>query len=185
MHEEALIGKMKRGDRKAFDELFLMHWRAVAGFAEMIVGPRHADDIAQGVFLKLWERRDGMSPGGNLRAWLLKTAYRDCLNLVRSDTYSRTYRSDYARSIEALTLEQFDPERNGIIRRLYSTETGAAIREAVESLPGRCRQVFAMSYFDGMAHKDIADLLGISVSTVNNQVFKALGILREELKDFR
>lgn len=184
MTEHALITLVREGNRRAFDELYSLHWKPVVSFAGMIVGEKHASDAVQDVFVKVWENRDRLDPEGNFRNYLLKATYRSCLNIVRSDSYSRDFRSEYARRIDALTLEQFDPERNSVIRELYSGEMSSAIQQAVDRLPERCRMIFVMSYFDGMPHKDIAKRLDVSLSTVNNQVFKALQFLREELRDF-
>ena len=92
---------------------------------------------------------------------------------------------DIQQGIEFHPRETYDPDANEVIRKLYLKDDMAAIEDAVRLLPDRCRQIFRMSYIDGMSHKEIALKLGITVSTVDNHIYKALKMLRDNLSDPR
>jgi len=64
------------------------------------------------------------------------------------------------------------------------SELEVRIREAIDRLPVERRKVFILSRYDGMSYNQIAEKLGISVKTVENQMGKALKTLREELSDY-
>ena len=64
------------------------------------------------------------------------------------------------------------------------SELEQKIRKTIDQLPIERKKIFILSRYEGLKYKDIADKLGISVSTVENQMVKALKFLREELKDY-
>ena len=75
----------------------------------------------------------------------------------------------------------YDPEKNESIRRLYMQELAADIKAAIDSLPDKCREVFMLSYLHDLKNKEISEVLGVSISTVENHVYNALKVLREKL----
>lgn len=85
--------------------------------------------------------------------------------------------------IDFRSAAEADPDRNEIVRRLYDRDIATQINLAIEQLPDRCREIFRRSYLDGRSHKEIAEEMHISLSTVDNQVYKALKILRSFLQD--
>jgi len=66
---------------------------------------------------------------------------------------------------------------------VFPDELEENIRKAVDNLPPQCRSIFIMSRYEELKYSEIADKLGISVNTIQNQVCKALKLLRESLKD--
>jgi RNA polymerase sigma-70 factor (ECF subfamily) len=69
-------------------------------------------------------------------------------------------------------------------KKLMGGELEAKVQDALNELPEQCRTIFQMSRFEELKYREIADELGISVKTVENQMGKALKILREKLADF-
>ena len=150
-----------------------------------MVGNMFSTDIVQDVFLKVWDRRETISVSDSLRPYLLKAIYNRALNSIRGTSYRQQYRNEFSERIERLSSQTYDPDANEVIRKLYLKDDMAAIEDAVRLLPDRCRQIFRMSYIDGMSHKEIALKLGITVSTVDNHIYKALKMLRDNLSDPR
>lgn len=68
--------------------------------------------------------------------------------------------------------------------KLQQSELSTLIKKAIEKLPEQCRNVFKLSRYEEMKYTEIAHHLGISVKTVENQMGKALRIMRSELKDY-
>lgn len=185
MDDSALISRMREGDRKAFNILYARHVDICRGYAELMVGNMFSTDIVQDVFLKVWDRRETISVSDSLRPYLLKAIYNRALNSIRRTSYRQQYRNEFSERIERLSSQTYDPDANEVIRKLYLKDDMAAIEDAVRLLPDRCRQIFRMSYIDGMSHKEIALKLGITVSTVDNHIYKALKMLRDNLSDPR
>ena len=76
------------------------------------------------------------------------------------------------------------PERAGewdVSAQIESMELEEKIMEAVDTLPEKCREVFELNRFEGLTYSEVAEQLNISVKTVENQMSKALKILREKL----
>ncbi len=80
-------------------------------------------------------------------------------------------------------MEGCDPDRNPVIVKLMDNELRDTLTEAIGSLPPKSREVFIMSYLDDMSNKEISAKLGISLSTVENHIYKALKLLRSSLSD--
>ena len=73
-------------------------------------------------------------------------------------------------------------DKNNIDDIINSKDIDAGIREALSELPDKCREVFVLSYVNGLKSKDIAEAMNISVRTVEAHIYKALRLLRSRLK---
>ena len=181
MTEKQLIEGLRDGDMLSFGEMYRLHRDPLLRYSTLLVGDDHAEDIVQEVFLKVYASRTSFPSIDSPRAYLLRAVHNRCLNYLRDETRRSDFRNQYARNIEMRAAEHSSPDRNEVIRALYTKDTRASLEEAMSFLPKRCREVLQMSYFDGYSHKEIAKMLSISVSTVDNQVYKGLKILRKHL----
>lgn len=176
-----LVTRVSEGDKDAFNELFGIHWKSLVDYASLLVGDDNAQDVVQSVFIKVWENRSNLKEGKSMRQYLLKAVYNASVSLIRKEDNNIRYRSWFARRIEEELIGEYDIDRNDVIKALYTKDLSRDIETAISLLPTKCREVFRMSYIDGLSGKEISKNLGISVSTVNNQIHKALRILREKL----
>ncbi len=176
MTDRELLDRLRQGDRDAFDAAFRAHYATLVGVAERIAGERAvAEELAQDVMLELWRRHETLSIDESLRAYLVRAARNRALNHVRHERMKvRT-----APRAAGETVSQPDAPTH-----LAEAEMEAALRDAVASLPERCREVFELSRGQGLRYAEIAAALGISVKTVEAQMGKALRVLRERLAPF-
>jgi RNA polymerase sigma-70 factor (ECF subfamily) len=174
--DRELLDRLRQGDRDAFDAAFRAHYATLVGVAERIAGERAvAEELAQDVMLELWRRHETLSIDESLRAYLVRAARNRALNHVRHERMKvRT-----APRAAGETVSQPDAPTH-----LAEAEMEAALRDAVASLPERCREVFELSRGQGLRYAEIAAALGISVKTVEAQMGKALRVLRERLAPF-
>lgn len=176
MTDRELLDRLRRGDRDAFDAIFRAHYPSLVGVAERIVGERAvAEEVAQDVMLELWRLRETAASEDSARAYLFRAARNRALNHVRHERM-KVRTAPFAAG-ETVTQAE-GPSR------LAEAEIEAAVREAVASLPERCREVFELSRGQGLRYAEIATALGISVKTVEAQMGKALRVLRERLAPF-
>ena len=130
------------------------------------------EDLAQEVFLELWRKRNQLRVTSSLKAYLRRAAVNKALNYIRDERVK-------------LTDEERAPEQKatqaGALQQMQVKELQQVIDKAVDSLPDRCRIVFVLSRFEDMTYNEIAEQLGISIKTVENQISKALRTLREYL----
>ncbi|MFP4470700.1 MAG: RNA polymerase sigma-70 factor [Bacteroidales bacterium] len=159
--------------RNAYETIFRDHYSALVNFGMGYVHDRDtSEEIVQEVFLNLWQKRDEISPGGNIRSYLFTSVKNRCLNYLRDH---RKFRSE----ILDLEVEAAAEEPD----MLQQAETMQRVKDAMDKLPEKCREVFEYSRFEDMKYREIAEKLGISVKTVEAQMSKALKILSHELKD--
>jgi RNA polymerase sigma-70 factor (ECF subfamily) len=174
--DRELLDRLRQGDRDAFDAVFRAHYATLVGVAERIVGERAvAEELGQDVMLELWRRHETLVVDESLRAYLVRAARNRALNHLRHERMK--VRTAPRAAGETVTL----PDAPG---NLVEDELQAAVREAVQALPERCREVFELSRGQGLRYAEIAAVLGISVKTVEAQMGKALRVLRERLAPF-
>ncbi len=182
MTESELIISASRGEMSALDALYQLYWADLVSYASLIVGEETAKDIVHDTFVRLWAGREGIHHVPTLRPYLMKSVYNAAVNVLRRNA-RQDWLDRYTDSqIDFLTAGTYDPDKSDVIRHLWSEESEAAIRAAVSQLPDRCREIFVLSYIEGLPHKEIAERLSISLSTVDNQIYKALKTLRSALK---
>ena len=133
------------------------------------------EDIAKEVFYEFWRKRDQVKITVSLKAYLRRSARNRTLNFIRDQKikFDEEEKIDLTTSTSSKAQEKVEAE-----------EMQQLIDQAIDSLPERCRIVFALSRFEELSYQEIADQLGISIKTVENQISKALKILRKRLKPF-
>lgn len=164
-------------DDQAFEQLFKTHFKALHAYANVILKDEDdAEEIVQNMFLKFWEKRDLLNVQTSLKAYLYKCVYHDSLNFLKHQHIKTKYQ-DFA----IHTMNAAHPPASS---KVEITELENSIGLALNELPEQCRTIFQMSRFEELKYREIADRLGLSVKTIENQMGKALRILRLELADF-
>lgn len=178
--ELTLTGKETTGinyDDAAFEKLFKAHFKALHAYASiMLHHDSHAEEIVQNMFLKLWEKRDNLSIQVSLKAYLYKCVYNDCLNYLNHKKTELKFLNHAAYTMK--------DQAGRTSEKLEMDELQGRLKEALNDLPEQCRTIFQMSRFEELKYREIADQLGLSVKTIENQMGKALKILRLKLVDF-
>lgn len=173
MTDQQLLERLRGGEEDAFDALFRANYPALVRLAESMLHQRAvAEEIAQDVLLELWRRRESLAIEESIRGYLFRATRNRALNHLRHEKVIR-------RSEPYLAYDR--TPNPGAEAELAERELDAAVREAVLTLPDRCREVFELSRGHGLKYAEIANTLGISVKTVEAQMGKALRLLRERL----
>lgn len=181
MEPAEFISAIRHGSREAFDEMCGRYYAPLTAYARLFMNGNWAQDVVQDVFVNVWVRREALDPGQSLYGYLLRSVYNQSVNYVHKHRHACNYRSYYQERIESIGYAYYDPDRNPIIEKLYSQDLRAGIDEAVAALPAKCREVFSMSYLQGLSHREIGERLGIAQSTVENHIYIALKQLRAKL----
>lgn len=168
---QQIIQGIREGKQRYFQEVFDAYYENLCQYAFTILRDMdEAEDIVQSMFVKLWEKRGELNIAKTLQAYLYKSVHNLCLNQLEHREVKQKHLDHTARNF----YEAQDPE-------VFPDELGENIRAAINQLPTQCRIIFTMSRFEEMKYAAIADKLGISVNTVENQISKALRILRTAL----
>lgn len=149
-------------------------------YATRMVGEEEAADVVQDVFVALWNQRETMEIGEQIRAFLYRAVYTRALNVIKHKGVEQRYSTALA-DIHQERVAFYHPDNNEIISRIESRELRNEIHEAINELPQKCKEVFKLSYLHNMKNKEIADVLGISLRTVEAHLYKALKFLRTRL----
>ncbi|MCB9081391.1 MAG: RNA polymerase sigma-70 factor [Lewinellaceae bacterium] len=170
-----LLAWLRRNPDEAIDAIFRQYFGELCRAIYRII-PDEAivQDLAQEVFVQLWQRRQSLSVQTTLGAYLRRAGINRALNYLRDNR--RFSDADDTQVLEA----QLSHETN-IEHSLEVEELQEAIDRAIDQLPERCRLVFVLSRFEELSHQEIADQLAISPKTVENQITKALRLLRSVL----
>jgi RNA polymerase sigma-70 factor (ECF subfamily) len=143
-------------------------------FAKSITGNvEDAEEVVNDIFISIWDKQTELKEELGIKSYLFRSVKNRSLNKIRS---SKTHFESMSEEIPlagnfTTGLEQ-----------IQFKETRDKVQFFVDQLPTRCRQVFLLSRVHDLSHKEIAELMDISVKTVENQVGFALKFLREALK---
>ena len=159
-----------------FERVFKEHFKGLHSYAITIVrDDADAEEIVQNVFYKLWERREQMAELQSVNAYLYRSVYNESLNYLKHQKVKMAYQAHAV---------NHSPQQTGGSDSASVKELEAKIQVAMNDLPEQCRTVFQLSRFEELKYREIADRLGISVKTVENQMGKALKILRSKLAEY-
>lgn len=173
MDEHQLIEMLREGDPLSFEILFQQYYARFYNFVHNLIKDSHnAEDIVQNVFMKVWINRKNLHPDQSIHNYIYVLTKHEVLNHIRDrKAYTQIERlvmSDQPSSL-AVNDETFQ------IRDLDSR-----IRTFIASMPEQRRKVFMLSRYKGMGNKAIADMLGLSVRTVDRHINMALTSLKKE-----
>ena|SRR5579863_2457410 len=159
------------GDTTAFDVIVRRHQHRVQRFAIRMLGGNSAAgaDIAVGSFLRLWEHRATYRPCDKLGTWLIRTAYRLCLDSLGS------------RESAELGLERASDATDSIEPQVHQRALALAVRDAIMELPETHRAVIILSAYEEMSYEAIGRALEIPAGTVASRRNHAIDVLRRRL----
>ncbi len=162
---------------RAFEQLFRDYYPRLCAFALSLLRDREeAEEIVQTLFCRLWEQRDSIDITTSVQAYLFRAVRNASLNQIKKAHIREAYKVMNLDNIN--NHPEFQPDR------ITQSELSKRLEKAISNLPEQCRLIFKMSRFEELKYREIADLLGLSIKTVENQMGKALKILRGEMSDF-
>jgi RNA polymerase sigma-70 factor (ECF subfamily) len=169
--------RLKAGEEMAFDYFFSRYYAGLCVFAKKFLKDAgQAEETVQDVFLKLWRNRNTLDITFSVRAYLFTSVKNQCLDALKHTKLGRDCLEKLADSIPGPRNETWDT--------YVESELFEFLDKAVEKLPAECRKIFRESRFDFIPNREIAQKEGLSVKTVENQLTKALKMIRNELRDY-
>ena len=163
-------GKPYQDFKSAFDE----YYNPLCNYANSFLKDTEAsEDIVQDVFIRIWEKRQDLISAGTLRFYLFTAIRNNCL------TYLQKQKKSVVEPLKEQGVDHFDIDREAIKENDYK----ALLTQSIALLPPKCREVFLLSRISKLSYQQIAESQGISIKTVENQIGKALRVIREFLKD--
>jgi RNA polymerase sigma-70 factor (ECF subfamily) len=175
--DAGIIRSLKDRDEYVFGQLFKDYFRQLRNYAFTFVQDQAlAEDIVQTVFFRLWQKIEVLNFSDSVAAYLYRAVYNESLNNLKRNKVKRSYQSWLNRDMKNQT--------DSAHKKVQLQELERQLRAAISDLPEQCRTIFQLSRFEQLGYRDIGSRLGISVKTVENQMGKALKILRARLVEF-
>ncbi len=176
--ERFIFDRMVKGDKTVFRHFFEKYYQPLCNHINFYIhNPSVAEEIAQDVYVYFWEKREDIVINKSVKSYLFTAAKNRSLNHLRNEKAKLNIREKIAKTVENSSDET--PEKIMDIQWLNNL-----IQQAIDTLPPKCREVFMLSREQKLSYKEIAQYLNISIKTVENQMGKALKLLREFLHPY-
>ncbi|WP_346237648.1 RNA polymerase sigma-70 factor [Niabella insulamsoli] len=161
-------------DSVQYKTVFDLHYEALYGYAcSILKAETYVDDIIQNIFVKLWQGREKIRPE-TVKSYLYTSVRNECLNQLKH----KVVQTNHAQST-LMAAGRFDHHHQAEEKELHEK-----IQYLVNQLPEKCAAVFFLCRQSGFSYKEVAEAMGISVKTVENQMSKALKFLRNGLSEY-
>jgi RNA polymerase sigma-70 factor (ECF subfamily) len=176
VEQTEIIAAINMGDLNTFEMLFKNYYQPLVSYGRTFVHDiDEAEDIVQQTFITFWEKRKEIQIQSSVRAMLYTSVQNACLNRIKHLKVRQKHQENEIKN-------QQTSESPAHV--LHAKELEKKISETIESLPPQCATIFKLSRYEGLKYQEIADQMQLSIKTVENQMGKALKILREQLVNY-
>jgi RNA polymerase sigma-70 factor (ECF subfamily) len=177
MTDQALIIQFQNGDGKedAFTQLLKRHRETVFfQIKKMVLEHADADDIAQAVWIKVWNKLDGFKHESAFSTWLFRIAYNETLNFIAQKKRLKTHttQNELDHSLEHPSSQN----------ALKETEIQIKLERAIAELPEKQRFVFMLRYYEAFDYEKIASITGTTVGGAKANYHQAVKKMTELLQ---
>ncbi|MBA4407889.1 MAG: RNA polymerase sigma-70 factor [Odoribacter sp.] len=172
--DKLILEHLKNSDQGVFELVFKYYYSGLVIYADQIIkNTTVSEDIVQTIFMKLWEARESIEIR-SFRSYFIQCVKNSSIDYLRNQEVKNKYRQH---SIDYTQVEMQED--------LWTImELDELIKQTIDKLPPRCREIFLMSRTENLKIAEIAEKLRLSGRTVETQISKALKILRIELADY-
>lgn len=169
------VKNLKQGDVKAFDDLYNKYAARLCNFSlKYLKSVEEAEEVVQEVFLYIWDKREGLKPDNSFNAYIFTIAY----NIIKKYFIKKTRDNAYKDDLIYTLLQQENNLDNTIDYKFLLEK----VELIINALPARRKEIFIKRKYDGLSVKQIAEELGISPNTVENQLASARKQILNELQ---
>ncbi|OFY38392.1 MAG: hypothetical protein A2X18_02675 [Bacteroidetes bacterium GWF2_40_14] len=166
-----------------FNQLYLKYYPKIQHVAySYLFDMESAKGVAQEVFLKLWDKREIIDPEKGVYGYLLITTKNLCINILKRRVTEKKFMdfSNYKLQAEINMLSL----SNNTSGKLIEKEISTLLDNAIKVMPDKVRSTFILSRSGKLKQKEIADLQGVSLRTVETRLKTAMEILKKAFKDY-
>lgn len=173
-HSGNLVFRLKNGEKSALQELINMHAAKIYRFAfNYLKNKSDTEELLQDVFIKIWEKREILDPGQKIQPYLYKIVVNNIYDLIRKKNREKLF----AEYVSHHQTQGADLSWEEIIWN----EMRSNLDRLIEQMPEHRRKIFILSREEGLKNQEIADRLNLSLRTVENQLYRAVLYLKENL----
>ena len=183
--DEELVEAVLRGERERFGDLVERYQgRLVNYLYRLLRSVEDAHELAQEVFIKVYQALDRFDPRYRFSTWIFRVAQNAAIDEIRKRRVQLvSFEGREDDEGERRTWDPPSPDR-GPYGELRNRERGGAIQRAIDELPWEYRELIVMRHFGELSYAEIAELKEMPLGTVKNKLFRARQVLKEELAEF-
>jgi RNA polymerase sigma-70 factor (ECF subfamily) len=183
---EDLMARIAEGDEYAFEILVHRHQASVLNLAYRFIGDRtQAKDLAQEVFLRVWQAAKSYEPKAKFATWIYRITANLCFNELKSARRKKLLQFLRFNADHEIQTEEDFPDRSPSAEDLLvARERNLQVTDALQSLPENQRLAIILKRYDDLSYEEIARILNCSVSAVESLLVRAKRTLQEKLKTF-
>ncbi|MEI6141980.1 MAG: RNA polymerase sigma-70 factor [Mariniphaga sp.] len=172
------------GDEETYIFLFREYYVNLCAYSRRYVGRKDvAEEIVSDTFMKIWENRERLEINTSVKSYLFNAVYKNSLNYLRK-LKSKNNIVEYFKETISENIG-FESVFEDIEEQSLTMENmGQRIEEAVSLLPEQQQKVFRLRRFEGKKTKEVAEIMGLSVKTIEMHLSKATLHLRDNLKEY-
>lgn len=175
-HEKKLLQELAAGDENAYNSIYEQYGDPVYRVAlRYLKSEELAKDVSQDIFILIWEKRSDLLEVQYFKAWLLRIARNECINVLRAAGRSDIAKGEIARRFQH-NPGIFEDETLDRDYRLF-------IQRTLDSLSPRAREIFLLCKEQGKTYDEVAAALGISRNVVRNHMVSSLKKFRDAAED--
>ncbi len=172
--EKALLVQLRDGSYEAFETIYHRYKvRLASSMLKLLKSVDLVDDILQDLFIRLWENREKIDPELSIQAYLFRIAQNLAYDTFRKASKDRLL---FDRIYGALLLSE-----SNIEERIVADEERRLLEAAIALLPPKRREVFVLCKLESKSYEEVSRLLNISLSTINDHIYKANLFLKQQL----
>ena len=172
--DQELFGRIKKGSKEAFRSLFDRYGLRIHRFACGYLKSDHdAEELVQEVFLKLWDKRESLDSSQNAKGFIFKVAVNTIYDFIRRKNLQQAF-LEFAGQTQVNSDETWHEV-------VYNDMLGQ-VNNLIRQMPEQRQRVFKMSRENGLSNDEIAERLGLSKRTVENQLYRATAFLKNNLE---
>lgn len=170
-----MIKKVAEGDEVAFEQIVRKYEHRVLNTIYRYIGKSdEAEDIAQEVFIKVWHHAKSFKGKSKFSTWLYRIVVNQCLNY-------RSKHKERLASLDEIMEQGKTPESLKVEIEFERQRKSKIMKRTIDDLSKRQRIALVLSKFEGKSYKEIAQIMGISLSAVESLIFRARGALKKKL----
>ena len=172
------------GDEETYIFLFREYYVSLCAYSRRYVGRKDvAEEIVSDTFMKIWENRERIEINTSIKAYLFNAVCNNSLNYLRKlkskNNIVEYFNETISENIGFESISEDIEEQSLIMENM-----GQKIEEAVSRLPEQQQKVFRLRRFEGKKTKEVAEMMGLSVKTIEMHLSKATLHIRENLKEY-
>lgn len=179
--DEEIVRRVLAGDEDLFEALVRRYQSRVCSHVARMVGSREdALDLAQEIFLKVFQALDRYDVRYKFSTWLFRIAGNAAIDQLRKRRL-RTVpmeTADQDGKVSSPEYKSHDLDPYAVVR---NTERGNAMAQAIDDLPAEFRELITLRHFTGLSYEEIARVKRMPLGTVKNKLFRARAVLKERL----